>query len=224
MKKIFKIIFIVLLFSLIACGKKEDIWVGSWITPEWKDVIENVEIKREENGSYLITISDSIEEFKFYGKTKEKGKILEVNNGVFTLDFTQNPTTKELMFAGKTYPKLDEKLSKEIDSYIENMRESILGKWRFEEIRKYGKNPLIDEYILTVTKLDRKNCIMIKTESIRNRGRENEERKSIEGKFEILSTGKFISLDEGVDVGKFFPRDRYLYAVKRFKDFERIGD
>lgn len=222
MKKL--IISLIVIFNFIACGKKEDIWIGKWITPEWKEVTENIEIEKESNGSYLVMISNSSQNFKLYGKSKDKGKILEVNNGFFTIDLTQDPTSKELMFMGKTYPKLDNKLSQEIEEYIAEMREEIQGKWRFEEVRKYGKNPLIDEYILTVTKLDRKNCIKIKTESIRNRGRENEEKRSIEGEFEILPTGKFLALDEDIDIGKFFPRDRYLYAVKRFKDFERISD
>lgn len=56
-------------------------------------------------------ISNSSQNFKLYGKSKNKWKILEVNNGFFTIDLTQNLTSKKLMFIEKTYPKLDNKLS-----------------------------------------------------------------------------------------------------------------
>lgn len=127
------------------------------------------------------------------------------------------------MFVGKTYLKLDENLLKEIDTYVVEMRDKILGSWKFEEIRKYGKNPLIDEYNIRVNKTELNNVVEIKTEVIRNRDRENEERIAIEGKVEILPIGRLVSKDKSIDIGRFFSRDSYTYNIKRFERFKKIG-
>lgn len=219
-RNIFIVLFVTFIF--LSCNKN-DIWVGTWITPDWKYTIEKVEIRKKQNGNYTVTIINSSGTNKFNAEIKNDGKVLEVDKEFYKVDFTQNSVTNELIFGRDIYPKLDKNLLNNIGEYIEEMRNDILGKWKFTEERILEKKSLIDEYQIVVTKGGKNNIIDIKTEIIKNKGEENEEKNSYKGKFEILPTGEIVSKDKNKDISKFFPKNIFSYSVKQFEKFERIG-
>lgn len=126
--------FILCLFILISCGKKEDEFAGTWIYSNWKNLARTVEIKENGGNNYIIKQSTNNEEFS----GTRKDNVLKLNLGFISLDITIDKNTKELLYEGDRYIKVTPELQSEIDKYFKELKEKITGVWKLERQERIG--------------------------------------------------------------------------------------
>ena len=198
MKKI--ILLIILMLTLIGCGKEG--FEGTWVSKDWKKIDKSIVITENGKNNYLFKFSDSKEEFS---ATKEN-EILKASVAFFVLELTIDKSNNELLAEGKRYIKVNKKLQKEMDTYVEKLESEIIGNWTWEEKTSYWGRTLknISVYNWNITPTAEKNIVNIKTTIVKNKGKKSETTTVSEGIFTIDPRGSLTLKENKGKTDKFF--------------------
>ena len=212
MKKI--ILLIILMLTLIGCGKEG--FEGTWVSKDWKKIDKSIVITENGKNNYLFKLPNSNEEFS---ATKEN-EILKAGVGFFVLELTIDKSNNELLAQGKRYIKVNKKLQKEMDTYVEKLESEIIGNWTWEEKTSYWGRTLknISVYNWNITPTAEKNIVNIKTTIVKNKGKKSETTTVSEGIFTIDPRGSLTLKENKGKTDKFFLNNyTTVEDIKKFK-------
>ena len=215
MKKI--ILLIILMLTLIGCGKEG--FEGTWVSKNWKE--DDVRIVITENGknNYLFKLPNSNEEFS---ATKEN-EILKAGVGFFVLELTIDKSNNELLAQGKRYIKVNKKLQKEMDAYVEKLESEIVGNWTWEKKTTELWGKIVKDvfvYNLKITPTDEKNIVNVKITIVKNKGEKDETTTVSEGLFTIDPRGVLVLKENKGKTNKFVSSN--YNTVEKIKKLKKI--
>ena len=213
MKKI--ILLIILMLTLIGCGKEG--FEGTWVSKDWKKIDKSIVITENGKNNYLFKFSDSKEEFS---ATKEN-EILKASVAFFVLELTIDKSNNELLAQGKRYIKVNKKLQKEMDAYVEKLESEIVGNWTWEKKTTELWGKIVKDvfvYNLKITPTDEKNIVNIQTTIIKNKGEKEETITTSEGIFIISPSGRILLKEnKGRTSDLFLDNDYNVEDIKGLK-------
>ena len=216
MKKI--ILLIILMLTLIGCGKGE--FEGTWVSKNWKEIDESIVITENGNNNYIVTFLEEGEEVPFAGT--EKNGVLKVNIGIFIFDLIIDKSNNELsMAANERFIQINRKLQKEIEAYVEKFKLEIIGEWTEEKGTRDLKGEITKNLTicnLKITPTDEKNIVNIQTTIINNKGEKEETITTSEGIFIISPSGRILLKEnKGRTSDLFLDNDYNVEDIKGLK-------
>ena len=218
MKKM--ILLIILMLTLIGCGKGE--FEGKWVNKNWKEEDGKIQITENGNNNYIVTLIEQEEELPFAGT--EKNGVLKVNIGIFIMDLIIDKSNNDLIMGeDEIFIQINRKLQKEIDAYVEKFKLEIIGEWTEEKGTRDLKGEITKNLTicnLKITPTDEKNIVNIQTTIIKNKGEKEETITTSEGIFIISPSGRILLKEnKGRTSDLFLDND---YNVEDIKGLKKI--